>query len=245
MQSQAFSKLSRTYNLTTELADLLRQRINSGQYTVGQKLPSSKYIETQAGVSRSVVREAVAQLKAEGILTSRQGVGVFVAEKPADNAFKINASEFACIYDAIKILELRKAVETEMCAMSAQKRTSAQLAKIEASFDMISQKNLQKLDSIQEDFTFHRAIAEAADNPYFLRFIEFIGAGVVPAREIVTQGVDTQVSDYIELIQAEHEQIVRAIRLKDKDFARAAMKAHLDNSISRHREIIKQAELER
>lgn len=245
MQSQTFSKLSRTHNLTTELADLLRQRIHSGQYSVGQKLPSSKYIETQAGVSRSVVREAVAQLKAEGILTSRQGVGVFVAEKPADNTFKINASEFACIHDAIKILELRKAVETEMCAMSAQKRTSTQLAKIEACFDMISQKNHQKQDSIQEDFAFHKAIAEAADNPYFLRFIEFIGAGVVPAREIVTTGEDSQVSDYIDIIQDEHQQIVRAIRLKDKEFARAAMKAHLENSIERHREIIKQAELKR
>ncbi|MCU4676778.1 FadR family transcriptional regulator [Catenovulum sp. 2E275] len=246
MEHAAFSKIRRSHNLTSELADLLRQQIKQGKYAIGSKLPSSKYIEEQAGVSRSVVREAVAQLKAEGILISRQGVGVFVANaKSANtNAFEINASEFASIKDAIQILELRKAVETEMCALSAEKRTESQLAKIKACFVQISQKNEQKLDSMHEDFAFHKSIAEATSNPYFVRFIDFIGAGVIPARDIITQGHDLNTTEYLDLIQKEHEQIMRAIELKDKEFARAAMRAHLENSIARHQQRIEVGNLE-
>lgn len=246
MESLVFSKIRRSSNLTSELADLLREQIKTGQYSVGSKLPSSKYIEEQAGVSRSVVREAVAQLKAEGFLTSRQGVGVFVAQAKASNSnsFEIDASEFASITDAIQILELRKAVEAEMCAMCAEKRTEKQLDKIRSCFELINDKNARQEDSMHEDFAFHRSIAEACQNPYFVRFIDFIGSGVIPAREIITQGHNVNTSEYLELIQNEHQQILRAIELKDKEFARAAMRAHLENSIERHQQRINIGNLE-
>ncbi|MER2491278.1 FadR/GntR family transcriptional regulator [Catenovulum sediminis] len=234
MDNFAFNRIQRSQNLTAELADLLRKQIHQGKLPVGAKLPASRDIEEQVGVSRSVVREAVAQLKAEGILYSKQGVGVFVAEKQAANSFRINSTEFESVHEAIQILELRKAVEIEMCAMAASRRTEAQLAKIEASYNNISKKNEFGEDTLNDDFEFHKAIAEASGNRYFLRFIEFIGSGVIPAREIITGGQQVNGNEYVSLIQAEHQKILSAIQLKDQEYARAAIKAHLENSIQRH-----------
>ncbi|WP_440903426.1 FadR/GntR family transcriptional regulator [Catenovulum sp. SX2] len=238
LDNLALAKIRRSSNLTTELADLLRQQIKEGKYAVGSKLPSSKYIEEQAGVSRSVVREAVAQLKAEGILLSKQGVGVFVAEKSASAGFAIEAEEFESVHEAILILELRMAVEVEMSSMAAVRRTEEQLSHIQTCYDKIDEAIAQGRDGIVEDFNFHKAIAEASGNRYFVRFIDYIGAGVIPAREIITQRSQQQSADYLAVIQKEHEQILRAISLKDKDYAKAASKAHLENSILRHQQLI-------
>ncbi|EWH10344.1 GntR family transcriptional regulator [Catenovulum agarivorans DS-2] len=238
MHHLALAKIRRASNLTTELADLLRQQIKQGQYAVGSKLPSSKFIEQQAGVSRSVVREAIAQLKAEGILYSQQGVGVFVADKPTSLSFSIDAQEFKSIHEAILILELRKAVEVEMCGLAAVRRSDEQLEKIRFCFKQINLAIEQGRDGVAEDFNFHQAIAEASSNHYFVRFIDYIGAGVIPAREIITQRSAQASVDYVALIQKEHEQILRAITHKDKGGARAASKAHIENSILRHQQLI-------
>ncbi|MDU0352636.1 GntR family transcriptional regulator [Paraglaciecola aquimarina] len=83
--------------LTTELVESLRSEILKGSYKVGDKLPSSKIIEEQTQVSRTVVREAIAQLKAEGLVDSRQGVGVVITERKNDKSFQIDKVEFESI----------------------------------------------------------------------------------------------------------------------------------------------------
>lgn len=235
----AFNRVSRSNNLTSELVQLMRDKIEQGHWESGIKLPSSKYIEEQAGVSRTVVREAVAQLKAEGLLTSKQGVGVFVTQKPKTTAFSIDKAEFESVYDALHILQLRMAVEVEISAIAALQRTTQQMDEIASCYKQISISNNKGEDSISDDFKFHKAIAKASGNPYFLRFIEFIGAGVIPAREIVSTNVAENTYEYTQIIQAEHLKIVDAIKCQDPDAARQAMKSHLDNSIERHKRRIK------
>jgi GntR family transcriptional repressor for pyruvate dehydrogenase complex len=57
---------------------MLRRAIAEGRYPVGAKLPTEAALTRDLGVSRTVLREAVAALRAEGLLASRQGAGVFV-----------------------------------------------------------------------------------------------------------------------------------------------------------------------
>ncbi|AWB66109.1 GntR family transcriptional regulator [Saccharobesus litoralis] len=238
MKSFQFTQVQKSHSLTHELAELLRQGILSGKFKVGEKLPPSKEIEEQTGVSRSVVREAIAQLRAEGLVDSRQGVGVFVSSKPKKAGFEIDQAEFETVHNAVQILELRMSVEVEMSAMAAQKRTEQQMQNILDRMLEMEQKIAQGEDAIKEDFEFHKAIADASGNPYFRRFIEYIGSGVIPAREIITKyEQEPAAQGLLDLIQDEHRQIARAIQAQDPELAKASVKAHLGNSIKRHSQV--------
>ena len=222
-------------SLTNDLVESLRSKILDGNMEPGTKLPAAKEIEEQAGVSRSVVREAFAALKAEGLVVSRQGVGIFVAQSVNKQSFEIDSNEFNSIEDAVQILELRMAVELEMAAMAAANRTKKQVKTIWDCLKAFDKQVASGNDAVKEDLAFHLAIADASSNPYFARFIKYIGEGVIPAREIITKHEDTVNSnDYLDIIQAEHRNIATAIEEQDVEAARQAIKEHLGNSRDRH-----------
>ncbi len=227
--------MQKSRSLTKDLADSLRAQILDGNLNAGDKLPSSKDIEEAAGVSRTVVRESIAVLQAEGLVVSRQGVGVFVAERVNNKLFSIDEKEFSCIHDAIKILELRMAVEIEMAGMAAANRSETQMKDIERALKAVDTKLKAGLDGQKEDFDFHLAIANASGNHYFTRFIEFIGSGVIPARELITKHNDVFAQkEFYDKICNEHTSIADAIKKQDVKAAKKAAGAHLGNSRDRH-----------
>lgn len=227
--------------LSQELANLLKTKIDTGELKVGEKLPPSKTMEQQAGVSRSVVREAVAQLKAEGLLESRQGVGVFVCNSQVASGFTIAKTEFENIQNAIQILQLRAAVEVEMSGMAAKNRTDSQLQKINAYLISMDEKIAAGLGAMEDDLGFHKAIADASGNPYFARFIDFIGAKMVPARELITKHspIDED-RQFLAKIRKEHHTIFAAIEQQNVKRAKSAAMSHLRNSIHRHQKLVEQ-----
>lgn len=236
----SIGQIQNSRSLTNELIESLRSQILDGNLEPGTKLPAAKDIEEQAGVSRSVVREAVAALKAEGLIISRQGVGIFVASTVRKQTFAIEEDEFSSIKDAVQILELRMAVELEMAFSAANNRTAKQMKAIWTSLAAFDKQIASGNDAIKEDLAFHLAIAEASGNPYFARFIKYIGEGVSPSRDIITKheaSVDT--SDYLTLIPQEHQKIAQAIEDRDSGAARAALREHLGNSRDRHLQIVK------
>ena len=234
-----FSPIQTTRNLTGALVNSLRQKIIEGNYPAGTKLPTAREIELQAGVSRSVVREAIASLKAEKLIISRQGIGVFVANTANERPFEINSEEFASVEKAIQILELRMAVELEMSAMAALNRTPAQLGTINRCLTEFEDKRHQGDDAVKEDMALHLAIADASGNPYFSRFIEYIGTGAIPARELVSRQSEhvADMESYLKILFDEHQAIVNAIARQDENGAREAVRQHLGSSLERHRMI--------
>lgn len=235
------TQLQKNTSLSQELANSLKQKILDGKLKVGEKLPPSKVIEQQVGVSRSVVREAIAQLKAEGLVDSRQGVGVFVARSQVSNAFNIAPSEFEDIQNAIQILQLRSAIEVEMSGMAAEFRSQEQLEEIERYMNSMDSKIAEGLGATDDDMKFHRAIAKASGNPYFDRFIEFIGSAMIPAREIITAHESNKKDkEFLQKIRNEHHKIYEAIAQQDVKRAKQAAKTHLSNSIRRHEKLVEQ-----
>ncbi|TJW42555.1 MAG: FadR family transcriptional regulator, partial [Mesorhizobium sp.] len=85
------------------------------------------------GFSRTVVREAIAALRADGLVESRQGAGVFVlGPKPVDEGLKLFTDETNKISDIIEELELRIGIEVEAAGLAAARSSPAQEAEIEA-----------------------------------------------------------------------------------------------------------------
>jgi DNA-binding FadR family transcriptional regulator len=235
------AQIQKSKSLTNDLADTLRAQILKGDWDAGTKLPASKDIEKAAGVSRTVVREAVAILKAEGLIESRQGVGVFVSARKKNKLFSIDQEEFNSFEDAIQILELRMAVEIEMASMAATNRSQAQMDEINAALKVVNTKMAKRVDGRNEDFEFHLSIAKASGNSYFTRFIEFIGSGVIPARELIlNHSVMDDKESFFDTICAEHASICEAIQNQDALGAKNAMAKHLGNSKKRHIKIVEQ-----
>lgn len=116
-------------NLAEIVTAKLNERIESGLYAAGEKIPSSAMLCEEFGVSRTVIREALTSLKFAGRVTARQGAGVFVTEKET-RPLNYEISRTEDIRSAMQILELRLGVELQSVALAAARRTPEALAEI-------------------------------------------------------------------------------------------------------------------
>lgn len=225
----------RTGSLTDELFAKLEARISSGELPAGARLPSQKEIALSENVSRTVVREAVARLAAQGLTVSRQGAGVFVTETAEYRAFQITRDEVQELADVIKLLEMRMAVETEMAGLAAARRTTADIGVIQDALAEMIAVGDDPVGSADADAAFHLAIARATQNEYYARFVEFLGLRLVPSRSLyLGDKPDEAHQAYAAKVLAEHEAIVDAIIRMDSARAREAARQHMHESLTRH-----------
>src|ERR1700746_1497997 len=97
---------------TAQVADWFGREIRAGHLASGEKLPTEQELIAQFGVSRTVIREAMASLRSEGLVVSRQGSGVFVADHQA-TTFRIVSDELHSLTEIENVMQLRIAVELE------------------------------------------------------------------------------------------------------------------------------------
>lgn len=219
--------------LVVTVRDALRARIAQGAYKPGDRLPSEAQLTRDFGVSRTVVREAVAALRSDGLVEPRQGAGVFVLEPPAPLPF--GNLDLARLSSLIEMLELRTAVEGDAAGLAALRRSPAQEETIVEAFEHLRRLAAAGQPTSDADFAFHLAIADASNNPRFSEFLMLLGGMLIP-RRAASDGADPRITpEYARILQAEHEAIVAAIQDGAEDAARNAMRLHLKNSQARYR----------
>ncbi|HEX7926378.1 MAG TPA: FadR/GntR family transcriptional regulator [bacterium] len=225
--------------LTHEIAERIATDILSGKLPPGARLPTEQELVAALGVSRTVVREAVAALRAEGLILTRQGVGAFVAADVQRRPFRLAAEGLGAIETVLDVMELRAAVEVEAASLAAQRREPAALRRIGKALAGIDSAIGRGEAAIAEDFEFHRAIAEATGNPQFPDFLKYLGSFIIPRQSVrVTQVVEAASRRaYLETIQGEHRRIYDAIGANDEAAARDAMRQHLTKSQGRYRRL--------
>jgi GntR family transcriptional repressor for pyruvate dehydrogenase complex len=226
-----FKKIDAAPTLSDQVTEVLRGRIESGQLKPGEKLPAEVMLAPEFGVSRTVVREAISRLKHEGLLESRQGSGVFVSHKPAISPLKIDESVLESRNSVLQILELRRAIESEAAGLAAQRRSARQLREIESALNALDALDPEVSaggDGVDADVAFHRSIAQATGNPFFLKTIDFL---LQYLRTAVRAGRANQ--DFIRAVREEHHTIMQAIRKQDAAKARTAAAAHMFNAARR------------
>jgi len=201
--------------------------IRSGRLAPGARLPTEQELMAAMGVSRTVVREAVAALRAEGLVTTRQGSGAFVAADASRVPFRIDPDGLSSIGDVLEVMELRLAIEVEAAALAAERITPERLTPI-----------ARGEGAVNEDFAFHRVIAEASGNPRFAELLEYLGRHVIPRQSIrVAVSTPQEQRHYLMRIQKEHARIHEAIRDGHSAEARKAMRTHLTRSLQRYRRL--------
>jgi len=221
----------RPSGLSADLGAELEARIRGGQYAPGSRLPTEMGLAEEFGVSRAVVREAVARLKADGLVESRQGSGMSVAQRPASGSFKLPA---AILSDEglTHIFELRALVETGAAELAAKRRTPAHLATMFAALQGMGEAVRMGADGAEDDDAFHQAIAAATGNPEIRRFIDFLSGQFSESRR-PTWNEEGHRSGRARAAQSEHERIYAAIAAGDPVMARQAASRHLYQAASR------------
>jgi GntR family transcriptional repressor for pyruvate dehydrogenase complex len=226
-----FSAIRPGANLAEQVADMLEQKIRTGQLAEGEKLPSEARLVNQFEVSRTVVREAISRLKSLGLVEARQGAGMFVRRpslQPLDLAVTGTASRAV----VLQIVEVRRALEAEVAELAALRRDETQLAAILAARKAIDEAVAAGRDGTDEDVRFHRAIAEAAGNPFLIRTLDYLSQLLRGATR-VTRANEARRHDFARAVNEEHERIVAAIAAGDSTGARQAAARHMVNAASR------------
>lgn len=203
----------------------------------GDKLPPADRLCEQFSVSRTVVREAIASLKAEGRLRSLRGSGVYVSEPPALSGSSMFMEAPQDIGDVLDFMEFRMSVEIEAAGLAAERRTETNLLRMEQAMSQFARHLQDNSLATDADRAFHRAIADATNNGRFRLFVDEMGERLIPRRALGASFTDEKdKTEFLVNIEAEHRRIFEAINDRQPDAARAAMREHLQGGRRRYRE---------
>ncbi|MEO8806430.1 MAG: FadR/GntR family transcriptional regulator [Burkholderiaceae bacterium] len=215
-----------TERLSDRLAGLLGAQIESGALRPGDRLPTEQQLALAHGVSRTVVREAVHQLKSREMVRSRQGSGVFVAPPPLNQALAFDPSVLKSVRAVVHVVEVRRVLEGEIAALAAERATRAQVAGLRRALKAIDDAAAAGRDGVDEDLAFHRSIGEATGNPQFSQLIGFLEQ-YLRAGMRITRANEARRQDFMDAVRIEHRAIVDAIAARDPVRARRCATGHL------------------
>jgi GntR family transcriptional regulator, transcriptional repressor for pyruvate dehydrogenase complex len=220
----------RSRSRTEQLAEALRARIGRGLFPVGSKLPSEQALAASFQVSRTVVREAVTRLKADGLVETRKGTAARVRAVSAmqDGALSMPRS----IDGLLGFLEVRRSIEAEMAALAAERRTELQCEEIHEALLAISRSTDEANPGVEEDLHFHLSIGRATSNAYWNQFVRLFTQPMRAAIRL-TRANEARRRDFAADVAVEHRLIYDAIHCQKPDEARAAAHRHLENAATR------------
>lgn len=215
-----------TQRLSDRLAARLEHEIERGALGPGDRLPTEQQLAAAHGVSRTVVREAVHQLKSRGLLRSRQGSGVFVAAPAGNRPLAFDPAVLQSVEAVVHVVEVRRVLEGEVAALAAERASRAQVAALKRALTAIDRAVAEGRDGVAEDLAFHRAVGEATGNPQFGHLLGFLEQYLREAMRI-TRGNEARRHDFMEQVRQEHRAIVDAIAARDAAAARRRAREHI------------------
>ncbi|MCZ2720134.1 FadR/GntR family transcriptional regulator [Marinomonas sp. 15G1-11] len=226
------SKVSTQKNAQQSLGAMVYEQILAvimdGTYELNTKLPSEAQLCKEFNVSRPILREALARLREDEVITSRRGSGSYVIKKP-DSAV-LQFSPISSIADIQRCFEFRSNLEAEAAALAAERRTDKQLAAIVSAYENMNDANASNKLATDEDFAFHLAITDAANNHFYRNVLELLEKSIKGGINITRNLSLLHPESRLQLVQEEHQIIVLAITEGDSAAARSAMKNHLNNA---------------
>jgi DNA-binding FadR family transcriptional regulator len=215
------------------LLTALGTAIVSGEYPPGQVLTLDG-VTSQHGVSRSVAREAIRVLESMGMVESRRRVGITIQPAHKWNVFdprlirwRLEAGDRAA--QLVSLSELRRGFEPAAAALAARRADPHQCRIMAAAVsDMVVHGRSGDLEAyLLADKIFHQTLLEASGNEMF-RALNGVVAEVLAGRTHHGMMPDQPNPAAIEL----HDQVARAVRLRDEDGAERAMRAIIDEAVS-------------
>jgi DNA-binding FadR family transcriptional regulator len=214
--------------LSKRISRELLTSILGGEIPSGNALPSEEKLAAQFDVSRPVVREAVKELAVLGLVESRQGRATRVTPTDDWNQFApelLAARGRVGAVDGflLELLELRRLVETGAAGLAAARASEEDIARMNTELERMD----ASVDDVERftdgDVAFHDALLAATGNHLLARLIEMLGPVLRVGRVIGLERRRDGATD----AQAGHRRVLEAIRARDPEAARLAMREHL------------------
>jgi DNA-binding FadR family transcriptional regulator len=229
----SFDTLGRTPQLPLRVATAISSEIIEGRLRTGDRLPTEAALAQRFGVSRSVIREAIARLRSDGIVRSRQGVGVFVVGFEQSMTLKLDADLLSDRRVFSSVFELRAILEIRAAAMAATRADEAQRAHITEAFRrMETAENWTDL-GVTADLDFHRAVAAGSDNPYIAAVVGMLAGQMRQSISFMRHNQSDPGGHLQAMNIAEHRAIHDAVLAGDARAAREAMRLHITSAARR------------
>jgi GntR family transcriptional repressor for pyruvate dehydrogenase complex len=218
-------ELERPGSLVQRAVEAIKAEIEAGHLMAEARLPTELHLAERFHVSRSVIREAISQLKSDGVLVARRGAGSFVSETPGGTVFRLANGDDGKP-NLAQLFEMRLWIETQAARSAAQRRSVHDLKKMRAAIAEMQARHRDFDAAAAADVALHRAIAAATQNAYFVAFHDFLRGQLASARRAAWENSADHAGGSAEA-QREHGELYDAIELGDSRAAALAAERHL------------------
>ncbi len=221
----ALGPVSDGRKLYQQVASAVAESIRRGDFRPGQRIPSERELADEYKVSRPTIREAMIALEVLGVVRSRQGSGIFVSDTPPGDVPMIGLD-----IGAFELTEARRLFEGEAAALAAISIDDAQLAQLETLIESMERENRERVSGEHADREFHLTIARATRNSAVVDVVESLWDARYRS-PLCKHMLDRARSVGVQPRIDEHQDILAALRQRDPQAARRAMRDHLGRVI--------------
>ncbi|MHB0886188.1 MAG: FadR/GntR family transcriptional regulator [Bacillota bacterium] len=230
--------LERTFTTITrerifeKIVDQIVDLIRRNKYRPGDAIPSQRELAQVLKVSRTAVREAMTVLEKAGLLEVRAGARTIVRRAPGPDQEALDFAGLMSKADLTQLLELRTMLEGEVAAAAADKATHEELVRVAEAVEAMERAVAAGRLDADEDYTFHVQVTLACHNPVIFKFWNALSDLI--SREILHCRLQSLARGQTGLAAAEHREVFEALRTRDAEGARRAMRRHLMNVKARY-----------
>jgi GntR family transcriptional regulator, transcriptional repressor for pyruvate dehydrogenase complex len=211
--------------VTEDAIERIRERIASGAWGPGTRLPREADLAKQLGLSRNSLREAVRALSLARVLEVRRGDGTYVSSLEPDELLEptLSATHLLRGRTVLELFEVRRMLEPQAAAMAALRADAEVIRALRTELDRMVAAGDRADDLVEADSAFHDVIARAPGNGVLRALLRSLSTSTMRAR--LWHGIADRGA--LDLAREEHARIYEAIAAGDADLARAAALLHI------------------
>lgn len=215
--------------LADEIVERLLEYIRENDLKPGSPFPSQRDLAARLIVSRPILRQAIRQLERDGILRVRHGSGMWLESIPDQDAGESSRATSLPLAtgfsheSALAVLEARMVIDVELAALAAERATPADFAALEKALTRIRAAALNGQPTVSSTSRFHLLLAEAAHSSVLAGFYTEL------TKPMLAGGlrIESALPDVTHHEEENHHTLMEAVRSRNPDIARAAMRTHL------------------
>jgi GntR family transcriptional repressor for pyruvate dehydrogenase complex len=208
-----------------EVVSQLQEMIHKGELKPGDRLPPERDLAKLLGVSRPTLRAGISSLSAVGVLQSRQGAGTFVVGADGPPTLDSNPLRLMASLHGLRpgeMFEARQSIEMAIAGLAAERATGDQMASMSEEITGMFASLDEPEQFLVHDMRFHQTVAAASGNRILTALMNMVATILFEVRsKTVKRARDLKESAEM------HRHIYRAIRERDSEAARQAMRNHL------------------
>ncbi|KAJ57022.1 hypothetical protein ACMU_00590 [Actibacterium mucosum KCTC 23349] len=213
------------------IASEIMSQILGGELKPGDVLPTEAALAESFGVSRNVVREAIARLRSDGLIETKQGRGATVRPPSERETFRVDLSALEETTSLADLFELRGILEIEAAGLAAQRRTEEDLTRLQAAIDNMAGQQEFDEKRLEADAEFHRAMGTATKNAFLATIVDYLSSRLKETTRATNRIYRD--GDLIAVTIGEHEKILAAVKAQDAQAVREAMQGHIRGAAKR------------